>query len=159
MSETESPSTGKDFLSKHHHAFDHLDKLFGIVADQRMKTFNYYALILGATTAGTISLLSKESVPMFVFALVGVAHMVVAWVFFSMDKRTRGLVSQIRRAYCELEEKGGADLDAGMKIFTLDDKHSTVFSYTRAFNTLFGFHGLMGLSLLAKGLGFWTMSR
>jgi hypothetical protein len=157
MNESSRTSGCKDFMESNHHAFDHLDKLFGIVADQRMKTFNYYALILGATTAGTISLLTKESVPLLVIALVGVAHMVVAWVFYCMDRRTRGFVSRIRRAYGHLEKQGGDELDDGMKIFTKDEKHSKVFSYSRAFNTLFGFHALMGLSLVAKGLGLWSL--
>lgn len=157
MSENDCPGARKTFIAKHHHEFEHLDKLFGIVADQRMKTFNYYALILGATTAGTISLLTKESVPLLVIALVGVAHMVVAWVFYCMDRRTRGFVSRIRRAYGHLEKQGGDELDDGMKIFTKDEEHSKVFSYSRAFNTLFGFHALMGLSLVAKGLGLWSL--
>lgn len=157
MSENDCPGACKTFIAKHHHEFDHLDKLFSIVADQRMKTFNYYALILGATTAGTISLLSKESVPVLVFALVGVAHMVVAWVFYSMDRRTRGFVSRIRCAYVQLEAKGGGELDAHMKVFSKDKDHKKLFSYSVAFNTLFSFHALMGLSLVAKGLGIWSL--
>ena len=66
-------------------------ELFKFIGDQRLKTFNYYALILVVTTGGTFTAVEKFSHE--VLLLCGVTHVVVATVFWLIDKRNCQLIS------------------------------------------------------------------
>lgn len=99
MSEvTESSITDKERL-------DYAWKHFALVADQRIKTFNFYIIILAAAVSGTISAMSpKVSLSPEQFRLMGVAHMLIALVFFLIDLRGCRILAIVSDALAEIEE-------------------------------------------------------
>ena len=92
-------------------------ELFKYIGDQRLKTFNYYALILAVTTAGTFTAVEKFSHE--VLLLCGVTHVVVATVFWLIDKRNCQLISIAREALRAYEE--GSNFPENLRVMMKDE--------------------------------------
>lgn len=74
---------------------------FKYVADQRMKTFNYYAIVAAAAITGTVA--AYDKCPWYVLAAIGMAHCAMATIFFCIDYRNGMLVMNARRACRQFE--------------------------------------------------------
>ena len=130
---------------------DYLTKVFLYIGDQRLKTFNYYAIILAATVTMT-GVAFKEGVPA-VCVLAGGMHVVIAFVFFMIDKRNRGLLGKARKALCACEKKAFPDLD--YRLISNDEANKSMkslwlmrASYTTAFDTLYTAQVLFGIGII-----------
>jgi len=82
---------------------DYAWKHFALIADQRMKAFNFYLLVLLASFGGTIGLIQK-SLPRHDFCLIGFVHISVAIIFWSIDSRSCRMLQIAIDALTEIEE-------------------------------------------------------
>ena len=150
MATDEDTSGGTDRVSMKE-TLDYLTKVFLYIGDQRLKTFNYYAIILAATVTMT-GVAFKEGVPA-VFRVAGGLHVVIAFVFFMIDKRNRGLLGKARKALCACEKKAFPDLD--YRLISNDEANKSMkslwlmrASYTIAFDTLYTAQVLFGIGII-----------
>ena len=150
MATDEDTSGGTDRVSMKE-TLDYLTKVFLYIGDQRLKTFNYYAIILAATVTMT-GVAFKEGGPA-VFRLAGGLHVVIAFVFFMIDKRNRGLLGKARKALCACEKKAFPDLD--YRLISNDEANKSMkslwlmrASYTIAFDTLYTAQVLFGIGII-----------
>lgn len=77
MSEKLSPKDRFDYAMRH----------FAMVADQRLKTFNFYLIACAAAVSASLALGSKTGVPRVTYCVIGSAHVAIAVVFFLIDWR------------------------------------------------------------------------
>lgn len=73
---------------------DHMDyawKHFALLADQRMRTFNFYVAVLTALVAITLTTLSKKSDDV-QLQLLGFGHAAFGILFLLIDYRSRKLI-------------------------------------------------------------------
>ncbi len=68
-------------------AFEHAWEWFHFHADQRLKVFNFYLIIVGALIAGTLTVLEKERYA--ASALLCMIWLVTTFLFFKLDQRNR----------------------------------------------------------------------
>ena len=153
MATDEDTSGGTDRVSMKE-KLDYLTKVFLYIGDQRLKTFNYYAIILAATVTMT-GVAFKEGVPE-VFRVAGGLHVVIAFVFFMIDKRNRVLLRKAREALCACEKE--AFTNDKYHIISNDQADKSgksrwrwIASYTIAFQTLYTAQVLFGIGIIV-----WT---
>ncbi len=153
MATDEDTSGGTDRVSMKE-KLDYLTKVFLYIGDQRLKTFNYYAIILAATVTMT-GVAFKEGVPA-VCGLAGGMHVVIAFVFFMIDKRNRVLLGRAREALCACEKE--AFTNGKYHIISNDQTVKSMkslwlmrASYTTAFHTLYTAQVLFGIGIIV-----WT---
>ena len=89
---------------------------FKYVGDQRMKTFNYYAIVVAAAIAGSIAAFDK--CPWQLVVGMGVVHFFMAWIFFAIDIRNCRLVHAARQALIAYEH----NLPDAYGIIQMDDR-------------------------------------
>lgn len=137
-------------------------ELFKYIGDQRLKTFNYYALILAATTAATFTAVDRLSHE--VLLLCGVMHIVVASVFYMIDCRNCMLLWNVRGALRQYEL--ASKFPVFLSVMNRDEKrdfagNSTTigdtetpsgwhpqFTYTQAFRIAYASQAMLGLGLI-----------
>lgn len=139
-----------DYLTKKE-KLDYLTKVFLYIGEQRLKTFNFYAIILAATVTMT-GVAFKEGVPA-VFRVAGGLHVVIAFVFFMIDKRNRVLLRKAREALCACEKE--AFPNGKYHIISNDQADKSMkplwlmrASYTTAFHTLYTAQVLFGIGII-----------
>lgn len=152
---------------------EYLLQLFSHAADQRMKSFNYYAIVAAAAITGSI--IAFEKCPWQLVVALGLVHVAMALVFCIVDIRSCRLVSTARRALREFESDPcftASDRvmqdDDGTARGMVDasqcwDRHPIRrwisqrcghggASYTRAFNIAFSFQIGAGIGLVVAAL-------
>lgn len=157
MATDEDTSGGTDRVSMKE-TLDYLTKVFLYIGDQRLKTFNYYAIILAATV-GMTGIAVKEGLQA-LCVVAGGMHVIIAFVFFMIDKRNRGLLGKARKALCACEKKAFPDLDqADYRLISNDEANKSMkslwlmrASYTTAFDTLYTAQVLFGIGIIL-----WTL--
>jgi hypothetical protein len=77
--------------------FDYAWKHFSFLADQRLKTFNYYIVLLAASMAGNIAVFDKMLKPKPVIAF-GIWHIFIGLMFLLVDLRNRELIEGPRKS-------------------------------------------------------------
>lgn len=96
-----------DDRSDAHHAdlslFDHYMTQFYHVADQRLKVFNFYLLVVLASLASSIKVLSDESVHLLAF--LGVGQIFAGLSFYLLETRNKTLLNRLRATMRHLETK------------------------------------------------------
>ncbi len=153
MATDEDTPGGTDRVSMKE-TLDYLTKVFLYIGEQRLKTFNYYAIILAATVTMT-GVAFKEGVPA-VFGVAGGLHVVIAFVFFMIDKRNRVLLGRALEALCACEKE--AFTNGKYHIISNDQTDKSMkplwlmrASYTTAFHTLYTAQVLFGIGIIV-----WT---
>jgi len=94
---------------------------FKYLADQRMKTFNYYAIVVAASITGSITAFDK--CPWQLVTALGVVHLAMAWIFFVIDIRNSRLVFFARKALRHFET--ACDLDPSLRVICEDHDSTT----------------------------------
>ena len=150
MATDEDTPGGTDFVSMKE-TLDYLTKVFLYIGEQRLKTFNYYAIILAATV-GMTGIAVKEGFPA-LCVVAGGMHVVIAFVFFMIDKRNRGLLGRAREALCACEKE--AFTNGKYHIISNDQTVKSMkslwlmrASYTTAFDTLYTAQVLFGIGII-----------
>lgn len=145
---------------------------FSVHADQRLKTFNFYAVLSSAIVAGTLAI-AKDAKNPAIAAPLAFLLAFLSFIFWKLDQRNRQLIKQGENALKYLEATSGPVGEAGaphvVQLFT-HEEHMTRglvrfpralptrahFSYSTCFNAVFfvfGFGGLLVAAvLLYKGL-------
>ena len=99
---------------------DYVLEHFKYLADQRMKTFNYYAIVVAAAISGSVAAFDK--CPWQIVIGMGGIHVCMALIFFGIDIRNSRLVFHARQALMSYE----ASLDIPFRVIQLDqgEEHS-----------------------------------
>lgn len=122
---------------------------FKIHAEQRLKLFNFYVIILIGLVAGYSAAL-KENITLIEF-MAPIILLLVTYAFKNLDKRSAGLVKIAEQALQEIDaavaERCGC---AEFNIIGAAERKDGVPSYRQSFNLIFVLGGLFG----AIGLGF-----
>jgi len=154
---TASRAESKELEPEHQmkYALEH----FKYLADQRMKTFNYYALLMAAAITGSIAAIDKCS--WHVVVAMGCVHLVMAWVFFIIDIRNSKLVFCARRALRKFE--CDAALAPELQIIRCDhEEGGASMGGTRDLRESWGrhhwFRGFVDRSLSRRGGATFTMA-
>ncbi len=82
--------------------FEYSWKHFALLADQRLRTFNFYVILLGASIGATIAYFQR--IPNFKsLLLLGLWHVFAGLVFLLIDVRSRQLLEIPKNALLEFE--------------------------------------------------------
>jgi hypothetical protein len=126
--------------------FEYAWKHFDVIADQRLKTFNFYIIMVAATVVATLSSFDKPN-PFWILFACGVLHMVCAVVFFLIDERSKRLVLISKRTLIKFEEAKGWSLFRSDVELQKTWWHKFT-SYTSAFRLAFGAQFVFGFFVL-----------
>ena len=130
-----------DFSKKDY--FDYAWKHFTVIADQRLKTFNFYIIIVGASVAATASAYKNDK-PFWLLLVCGALQVVCALIFFLIDQRSLRLINGPKKILASMEEEAGWELFradiAGQRRF-----RNKISSYTFAFRIAFAAQCAFGL--------------
>jgi len=153
MATDEDTSGGTDRVSMKE-KLDYLTKVFLYIGDQRLKTFNYYAIILAATV-GMTGIAVKEGLQA-LCVVAGGMHVIIAFVFFVIDTRNRGLLGRAREALCACEKEAFPNKEYRLISNDQADKSLKPLwlmraSYTTAFHALYTAQVLFGIGIIV-----WT---
>jgi len=128
---------------------DYAWKHFALIADQRVKTFNFYIILLLAAFSATISVM-KIGTPRHIFCLIGCGHMFIAGIFALIDFRGCRMLAIATDALKEIESSPAFE---GVSKLMMEDKkrnkHGFMYgvSYRAAFGLTFFAQALFGLTL------------
>jgi len=130
----------------HKDIFDTAWKHFAVISDQRLKTYNFYVVLLTASIGATLAAIEKKTDAEVLLACA-VFSMVCSLVFAAIDYRTRRLIEIPKRIMLALEV--GDHWPAEYRLFTADAemmKHlkCQITSYTAAFRLSFVAHFAFG---------------
>lgn len=126
--------------------FDYYWKHFALIADQRVKTFNFYIIVILATLAGTIQTL-KPSTPRLTLLLIGCGHILCVFVFGMIEWRGRAIVRIAKAALRDFEASPA--FGDGYKPMTQDGRGEGkgpygLITYGNAFQLVFWVHLIFG---------------
>ena len=146
---------------------------FSLHADQRLKTFNFYAVLSTAIVAGILAI-AKEAKNPAVAAPLAFLLAFLSFVFWKLDKRNRQLIKHGENALKHLEGEIGPTGESAsphiLQLFRYEEEATKFlprlaktwptrahFSYSTCFNAVFLLFGLGGMVLggvlLYKGYG------
>jgi hypothetical protein len=121
---------------------DYYWKHFALIADQRVKTFNFYIIVLLASFGATVGAF-KQELPRYLYCLIGTGHIVVVVVFWMIEHRGRVILKIARDALCEIEV---AALGSGFKPMTTERQDGwKLVTYGHAFILIFAVHLIFGI--------------
>lgn len=131
---------------------DYVWKHFALIADQRVKTFNFYIIVLGGAVAATITLM-HDPIPKSLLNTVGYAHLLIAAAFCIFDLRAYLILRAAKAALREAEVYGG--FSGSGRLFINEHapkvrwgKLSRLISYSTGFWALFAAHAYFGLKII-----------
>ncbi|WP_395746629.1 hypothetical protein [Prosthecobacter sp.] len=130
--------------------FDYAWKHFALIADQRIKTFNFYIIVLLAAFGGTISNLVRSDLPRHDFCLIGFAHICAAVIFWAIDSRSCRMLQVAVDALTEIESSPA--FEGKIKLMLEDRKRNKhglwhLLSYRVAFKATFVLQLIFGFAL------------
>jgi hypothetical protein len=126
--------------------FDYAWKHFTLIADQRLKTFNFYIIIVAAFTAATVAGFDKAN-HFWLMVACGLLHVVCSAVFFLIDERSRRLVNTPKQALIAIEADNGWELFQ-RDVLLQSACWNKITSYTGAFRLAFVAQCLFGLMVV-----------
>lgn len=129
--------------------FDYAWNHFALIADQRVKTFNFYIVVLLAAFGATLSVL-KPSTPRHLFILIGLGHILIVVIFAMIESRGRAILAIAKQALRDVENS--AFYGDGYKPMTMESstgrgRWGKRVTYGNAFALTFVAHLLFGLTL------------
>jgi hypothetical protein len=126
---------------------DYAWKHFALIADQRVKTFNFYVIVLLAAFSATISAM-KTGTPRPIFFFIGCGHIFIAGIFALIDVRGCRMLAIATDALKEIESSSAFEGVAKLMVEdTKRNKHGLMYgiSYRVAFGLTFFAQALFGL--------------
>jgi len=122
---------------------DYAWKHFALIADQRVKTFNFYIIVLLAAFSATIGVLKSGVIPRHTFCLIGCAHIFIAGVFALIDLRGCRLLKVAADGLKEIERSEA--FDGRAKLMLEDDRANK-----RGMRRLVSYRVAFGITFLAQ---------
>jgi hypothetical protein len=134
---------------------------FQLHAQQRLQAFEFYISLASAATGGFLALLSLDK-PHKWFSVVGLLLMLLSFIFWKLDNRTRQLICNAENALKHLDSELAPSLDGDhslhpLQLFARDDEQvkglllyplmSGHFTYSRCFRWMFCCFSLIGLAV------------
>ncbi len=115
-------------------------------AEQRIRLFNFYVILLAASLAGFVSTLSANLYP--VTIVISLLLVVLTYAFKQLDRRSAKLVKDAERAQNKIDEMVAARLElAELRIADAAEQKKGIMSYRQSFNLIY----LAGITLAALG--------
>lgn len=137
-------------------AITHRDQLecawknFSFIAELRMKSFNFYVILLAASIGGTLTVFEKLSSPRSFF-LCGVWHVLLATVFCLVDLRCRNMMNVPVKALDWVEnlpEWDGPKAFGGERLIGW----KRIASFTFAYRATFLLQAMSGIALITYAM-------
>lgn len=144
---------------------DYAWKYFSMHADQRLKTFNFYLVLVTVIIGGMLAYIKDAKHPSYCFP-VGLLLLALSFVFWKLDIRTRELIRHAEDALKLIEQDSKNDgLPEEMSLFCQEDSKTAAirqirklswspiswwrahYSYSDCFQIVFGIFGLVGLTM------------
>jgi hypothetical protein len=121
---------------------DYAWKYFALHADQRLRTFNFYLLIVTVVVGGLLAYLKDGRSPAYVVA-AGLILMVLSYIFCRLDGRARELIQNAEDVLKAVEEDiPGGQVPEKLRLFAGEEKK------TEQLRTLRGWPGWNPVSWL-----------
>jgi hypothetical protein len=130
---------------------DHALKNFHFLADQRLKAFHFYILLLTASVAGTFSAHQADKLSFMWQLAIGALHLIIPLIFMLLEQRNVVLVDTAASSLCEIEKHSG--LPKYLQVFTADRQNKRrlawLISFRMAINLAHISQILFGVILLS----------
>lgn len=139
------PTSNKSISRKD--IFDYAWKHFDVIADQRLRTFNFYVILLAASIGASLAAV-RGNPNSFVFLVIGFFCIAIGIIFFLIEVRTRRLLEIPKNVLTILEND--ADWPEDLRLFNKDNFNNRswkkrLISYTIAFRSAFVLHICYGV--------------
>ncbi len=174
MNEDSPKVVNQDLLKDMH---DYAWNYFAVHAEQRLKTFNFYLLLVTVVLGGLLAYLKDSKTPALAFP-VGLLLALLSFVFWKLDRRNRELIRHAEGALRTIED--ARDVPVGtvpenLKLIGQEENKTTAirdigkvtsnpltwwtghYSYSDCFGVLFSVFGLLGVTI-AVGVFFLAPS-
>jgi hypothetical protein len=139
---------------------DYAWKYFELHADQRLKTFHFF-IVLATAVTGAFGLLLRNGTQHKWMIVLGVLLILLAFVFWKLDRRTRQLVKNAEAALKYLDAQHGLSDQDGLphplRLFARDESLtrdlkalpliSGHFSYSLCFEWIFSIVAMVGVGI------------
>jgi hypothetical protein len=136
---------------------DHGLKVFQFLADQRLKAFHFYILLLTASAAATLSAHQSGKLNLMSQFAICALHFIIPIVFMLLEQRNVVLLNTAASSLREIENQPG--FPQHLKAFQADSRSKRRFawliSYRRAINIAHVSQLLFGLILLSVWIAEW----
>jgi len=135
-------------------------KHFNYHADQRLKAFNFFIVVITFILAGAFAALTGK-MQREVGLIAGIALVFLPWIFYGLDQRNRQLIKLAEKALADFERKfpsTAEDSQAAIGLFSIadqflkDNKPRLALTYNQSFRALYILSGGIGLLLLASSV-------
>ncbi|WP_050025224.1 hypothetical protein [Verrucomicrobium sp. BvORR034] len=132
---------------------DYAMKHFTFIADQRLKTFNFYAILLAASVAATMAMIDR-AFQMQAYMICGGFHILVPVLFLIIERRNLQLLSVAREGLQAIEVNAGWPVAARLSRRDSENTkgwRSKLLSYRVAFVLTYSCQFLFGALILYCG--------
>ncbi|MBL4767791.1 MAG: hypothetical protein JKY94_08770 [Rhodobacteraceae bacterium] len=126
-------------------ALDHAWNYFQLHANQRVTVFNYYVVFSGLLVTGMVATTQTSPSLAFVGVVSGLLLSVLSYVFFRLDERVSFLIKNAENVIKKLEPSGASIFSDEVEQTTAAAKQKGLWTYGKAFRTMFITMGLIGL--------------
>ena len=133
-------------------------KHFNYHADQRLKAFNFFVVVITFILAGAFAALAGK-MQREVGLIAGIALVFLPWIFYGLDQRNRQLIKLAEKALADFEHKfpsASRDPQTSIGLFSIADqflrtnKPRLVLTYNQSFRAFYILSGGIGFLLLAS---------
>ena len=130
----------------HKNIFDCAWKHFDVIADQRLRTFNFYIVLLAASVGASLNAVEKQPDP-FVYFVIGLFCVAIGLIFFIIEVRSRRLLQIPKGVLSKMEI--GDHWPHEYRLFSKDNLYDLpwykrLISYSFAFRATFALHMAYG---------------
>jgi hypothetical protein len=144
---------------------DYAWKYFSMHADQRLKTFNFYLILVTVILGGVFAYIKDAAHPSFM-SPVGFLLAVVSYLFWRLDIRTQELIRHAENALKRIEQDGHDDgIPVELRLFEQEESKTEIikssrrlkwspsswwgahYSYSNCFHIVFWLFGLCGVAV------------
>ena len=119
---------------------------FSFIAEQRLKAFHFFALLAGASLGGTLTVASK-STHVVTFGIIGALQLVIATVFYIIERRNLALLRICRNAVIHVESQ--PEWPTYLRPASQDElRREKRLNFITAFRLAFVIQALVGVGLI-----------
>lgn len=126
---------------------DTLWKYFELHANQRIQMMNFYIIIESLFITGYVTLTNINDMQEFKVGIC-IGIILISWIFYKFDMRTRSLIKNCEKAIKHLEDKYSKTIDKEIMIFSAEDaetKKTKEITYTKLMKIQFIFFAIIGV--------------
>lgn len=121
---------------------------FQLHAQQRLTTFNYFIVVAGLLSTGTLATYKSGDENLGIRVACGLFLTIISFIFWQLDLRTRTLIKHCEDMLKELEKKSP---EGSVRIFKSEEQ-KTNYLRTRAYSVYLTYRHCLGSVFLVFGL-------